>query len=94
MHPEIPRALLRTALAEYLGRTYRELVRAIGHVDVRNVRGTDGRKYQIEIEVIWDDQPGGAVRVLGAIDDGSLRAFLPLSDDFIMGADGQFMGKV
>jgi hypothetical protein len=58
------------------------------------MRGPDGREYQIEVEVMWDDQPGGAVRVLAAIDDGSFRAFLALSDDFIMGPDGQFIGKV
>ena len=94
MQAEIPRALLRTALAEYLARTYPELISEIGHVHVRTMRGPDGREYQIEVEVMWDDQPGGAVRVLAAIDDGSLRAFLPLSDDFIMGPDGQFIGKV
>jgi hypothetical protein len=90
MQAEVPRALLRTALAEYLARTYPELVREIGHVHVRSVHGTDGREYQIEVEVMWDDQPGGAVRVLAAIDDGSFRAFLPLCDDFLMSPDGRF----
>ena len=53
-----------------------------------SVRGTDGRDYQIEIEAEWDDQPGGAVRVVGAIDDGSFRTFLPLSAEFIVAPDG------
>ena len=94
MQEEIPRALLRAALAEYLVRTYPELMREIGHAHVRTVRGTDGREYQIEVEVMWDDQPGGAVRVLAAIDDGSFREFLPLCDEFVMSPDGRFVGKV
>ena len=28
-----------------------------------------------------------------AIDDGGLRAFAPLSDDFIMAPDGSFVGE-
>jgi hypothetical protein len=33
------------------------------------------------------------VHVLGAIDDGGLRAFVPLCDDFIMAPDGSFVGE-
>jgi hypothetical protein len=35
MQAEIHRALQRTALAEYLARTYPELISEIGHVHVR-----------------------------------------------------------
>jgi hypothetical protein len=93
MDEETARELLRAALTEYRARSYADLVRGIGRPDVRTTKGPDGREYQIEIEAMWDDRPGGAVRVIGAVDDGSWRAFLPLSDDFLMTPEGRFVGE-
>jgi hypothetical protein len=93
MESAIPEALLEAALAEHRSRSYRTLADGIGRVDLRKVRGADGREYQIEIEAEWDDRPGGAVRVVGAIDDGSFRTFLPLSAEFIVMPDGRLMGE-
>ena len=94
-HPdEVPRALLQDALARHRADSYGSLVAGIGRTHVRSVRGSDGRDYEIEIEMMWNDQPGGPVRVLGAIDDGSERAFLPISDDFIMDQHGRVVGAV
>jgi hypothetical protein len=75
-------------MLEHEALSYAALAARIGQVHARNVRGADGRDYQIEIEAEWDDQPGGAVRVVGAIDDGSFRNFLPLSAEFIVAPDG------
>jgi hypothetical protein len=88
MPAKIPRALLDAAMLEQQVKSYETLASAIGHVHVRSQRGSDGRDYQIEIEAEWDDQPGGAVRVVGAIDDGSFRDYLPLSAEFIVAPDG------
>ena len=88
MPAKIPRALLDAAMLEHQAKTYSALAGTIGRVDVRSARGSDGRVYQIEIEAEWDDQPGGAVRVVGAIDDGSFRDFLPISAEFIVAPDG------
>ena len=84
----VPRTLLQAAMLEHETLSYAELAGRIGQVHAHTQRGTDGRTYQIEIEAEWDDQPGGAVRVVGAIDDGSFRDFLPLSAEFIVGPDG------
>jgi hypothetical protein len=89
MSEHIARSLLHSALDEHRARSYAELVGRIGRPDVRTARGADGRDYQIEIEAMWDDQPGGVVRVLGAIDDGSFRAFLPLSEEFLLSPEGR-----
>lgn len=32
----------------------------------------------------WDHREGGAIRVLGTVDDGGWRAFRPLTEDFIV----------
>jgi hypothetical protein len=58
------------------------------------VQGASGVEYQIEVEVQWDDQPGGNIRVLAAIDDGSFRAaFSPVCDGFVLAPDGAFTGE-
>ncbi len=37
------------------------------------------------MQVIWDGKPNDDIRVMGLIDDGGWRAFIPLSEDFITG---------
>jgi hypothetical protein len=55
--------------------------------------GQSGNNYQIEIQAFWDDKPGGNIRVRGSIDDGGWSSLLPLTSDFIMAADGSFVGE-
>jgi hypothetical protein len=43
-------------------------------------RARTGVEYQVELTVLWDHKPNAAIRILGSIDDGGLRAFFPLSD--------------
>jgi len=82
------RALLRDHLEGYRRRAYGDLVALLGKPQIADLRGASGVTYQVEIEVHWDDRPGGAVRVLGAIDDGGWRAFNPLCEDFILAPQG------
>jgi hypothetical protein len=62
-------------------------------VETREVAAESGTTYQLENQVVWDDQAGGDVRVLVAVDDGGLSAFKPLTDDFILAPDGSFVGE-
>jgi hypothetical protein len=57
------------------------------------VTGRSGANYQIETQVFWDDRSRSYLRVLVSIDDGGLRAFFPLSDDFVVSRDGGFVDK-
>ena len=86
--------LLASHLAGYRERSYAELIalERAGPTTVE-VAGPSGTCYQIEVQVVWDGARGGDVRVLGAIDDGGWRAFMPLTDDFIMAPDGSFVGE-
>ncbi len=93
MDNEEARALLQNHLQAYRRRAYCELVALLGHPQVAELRGASGVKYQVEVEVHWDHRPGGAIRVLGSIDDGGWRAFKPLCDDFILAAGGTFVGE-
>lgn len=48
-------------------------------------------RYQVEMSVVWDDRPGGDIRVIVAADDGGWRAFVPKTDSFIIRPDGTFV---
>ena len=80
-------SLLDAHLDQYRKLPYAELAAKIGHEEFPEVVGPSGTEYQIEIQVCWDDKPGGDVRVLGAIDDGGLRAFMPLCSGLIVRTD-------
>jgi hypothetical protein len=91
---EEARCLLAESLAAYRGLSYAELVARVGHDAYLEVQGPSSAEYQIEIQFVWDDKPGGAVRVMAGIDDGSLRgAFRPVCEDFIMMPDGRLAGE-
>jgi hypothetical protein len=86
--------LLARELAEWRSRSYMDLASHIGkEPTTKEVVGSNGTKYQVEVQVFWDSKPKGELRVLGAIDDGGWRALSPLSDDFILSPDGSFVGE-
>jgi hypothetical protein len=87
------REILRTHLDEWRRRTYAELRSEVGASRQLQTTGQSGTQYQVDVQVRWDDKPNGDIRVLGGIDDGGWRAFAPLSEDFILGPDGKFVGE-
>jgi hypothetical protein len=93
MDKEEARPLLATEISAWRSRSYADLVGQMKEPSAFEVEGASGAKYQVEIEVFWDDKPGGNIRVICSIDDGGWRAFSPLSDDFIMAPDGSFVDE-
>ena len=87
------KALLQSHLQTYRARSYAELAALIDSVQVAQLAGAGGVEYQVEINFAWDDRAGGNIRVIGSIDDGGWRAFIPLCDSFIMAPDGTFVGE-
>ena len=69
--------LLNAKLDDYRKMPYTELVSNIDSNQVIEIVGLSGVEYQIEIQVMWDHKPNGDIRVMGAIDDGGLRAVGP-----------------
>jgi len=57
------------------------------------VSGPSGMTYQVETEAFWDSSKEGDLRVIVKVDDGGWRAFMPLSEDFILAPDGSFVGE-
>ena len=93
MDTDAARRILARELDRYRSMPHSALADLIGAVGAIEVDGGDGITYQIEIEILWDTSPGGDLRVIGSIDDGGWRAFVPLSDDFIMTPEGRFRGE-
>jgi len=77
-------AILNAQLARFS--SYFELLPFIAskRVETCEIRGASGTNYQVEIQCFWDDKSGGDIRVIGSIDDGGLRAFVPLTQDLLL----------
>jgi hypothetical protein len=93
MNTQEAQSLLSEYLAGYRNYSYDELQTRLREIDTYQVNGESGVQYQVEIQVFWDDKLQQNIRVIGAIDDGGWRAFLPLTDSFIMAPDGSFVGE-
>jgi hypothetical protein len=75
-------------LGEQLARfgSHTELVPLVEsrHVETLEVRGESGTAYQVEVQFFWDDVRRRIVRVVGSIDDGGIRAFVPLTETLLI----------
>lgn len=67
--------------------------RLLDSQDTFEVVGPSGTRYQVEVMAFWDSKKLRHLRVMVNIDDGGMRAFHPLTTDFIMAPDGQFVGE-
>ena len=77
------RKVLDEWLAKLRAVPYRELAARVDSVTYDEVARDSERSWQVEVQVLWDDAPDGNVRVTASIDDGGLRAFVPVSGDFV-----------
>jgi hypothetical protein len=65
--------------------TYQDWQKLIGESEVVETQVPSGVAYQIEWSAFWDAQPGGDIRVLVSIDDGSfVRSLIPLSTSLLI----------
>jgi len=86
--------ILDEELLHFRDKSYDELQNLMGSPTVIERKGASGVSYTIEIEMFWDNpkKAGGDLRVIGSIDDGKLLSSIrPLSSDFIMDPDGNFI---
>ena len=87
------RGIVVAESAKYRAKGYKDLLALLGHQDHYEVSGASGTLYQMEILAFWDDKPNGVLRVRGAIDDGGIRAYVPMIEDFLITPDGRFVGE-
>ncbi len=86
--------LLAPIVAEYRNRSHRDWIPLVsGEPIVSEIMAPDGTRCSVEISALWDEAPGGNIRVLFSIDDGGWRAWSPVSDCFIIAPDNNFVGE-
>ena len=89
MRKEDARAVLAAELAKLRGLSHPELVaRLLDREQTVEVVAASGTTYQVELQALWDDRPEGGLRVIGAVDDGGLRASVPVTDGFLVPPPG------
>lgn len=60
------RAVVSEQLRRYRAMSYKELQRLLKEQDCFRTRGASGVPYQIAVEAVWDNKPGGKPARLGA----------------------------
>ena len=85
------RELLTQHLASYKALPYDDLLRRVGDVETAELTGASGQTYQLEVVVFRDSD--SVLLVLGTIDDGGWRAFLPMTLDFLVRPGEQLQGE-
>ena len=86
-------SVLQGQLQPWRERFWVQLREEVGQSHRFEETAASGTRYQGSVQVFWDDKPDGAIRVMASIDDGGWRAFVPLTDDFILAPDGTFIGQ-
>ena len=72
--------------------SYPDLVAKIGKTKHQEFLAHDGSRYLLETEVFWDSKKGGDIRVMVCAEGGGVSAVFPVSDAFVMAADGTIAG--
>ena len=93
MNKEEAKSIIAAELEKYRSQQYEELIKIINESIAYEITTSGGICYQIEIQAFWDNKPNRNIRVMGSIDDGGIRAFVPLCDDFIKSPSGDFIGE-
>lgn len=93
MDSQEARAVLTEQLEPYRGMGYKALQRLLAEPDIFEVRGPSGASYRLQIEAVWDDRPGGNLRVFGLLDGvEGLGAYAPLTEEFTIASTGAIIG--
>ena len=93
MNREEARQVLAQVVSRYQARTYDDLLYLLDAPDTSDITAESGTNYQLEVQAVWDDEEGGSLRVVGSIDDGGLRAFLPITEDFVVDRSANSVGE-
>ena len=85
--------IIEQYLDTYRRISYSELVLKIGEQETFEGVSRDGEKYQIEIDFFFDDEKTNNLRVTGMISYSFITDFAPVSRDFIIAPNGNFIGE-
>ena len=94
MNREEALTILESQVRGLRSQTYEQLKQYPDGAVALEVLGSSGAQYQVEIEAVWDNKPESDLRILVSIDDGTLwSSIFPLTDDFIISPNGNFVGE-
>lgn len=93
MNKSEAKKVIAEELDAYRAKSYGELVELVGSPIAYEKAAASGSRYQVEIQVLWDSQPDGDIRIVGSVNDGGWRAFFPLTDDFVKSPSEEFVGE-
>ena len=80
-------AVLEAEMDRFRTESHEDLVHRIdGSPLTFERRGGSGVVYQLEMQFFWDDEPRRSVRILGSVDDGGWRSFVPITRSVIVTA--------
>jgi hypothetical protein len=85
--------LLEAQVEEWRLRSYVELSREVGHWRRFETTGPSGEHYEGHVQVFWQGPVHGPVKVIGSIDDGGWRTFVPLMTNFTVTPDGTVLSQ-
>ena len=89
MNDEEAKGILKAEVIKLRPGGYDGLVaRLAGKQEILEVVGLSGSTYHIEFEGFWGDEERENLRIVGSVDDGGGRAFLPLTDSFTIDPAG------
>lgn len=84
MNRTVASKVLADALLPWSKKSHTELTSLVGKRFHDTLRGIDGPPVQVEIEVLWDADAGGTIRVLAEVDAGGIRALFPWTDSVLV----------
>ena len=90
MTKQILRDILRAEIEKLKRVSYKNLPNLTREVEVREY-GEGASFYEIEVQAFYDDAETGTLRIIVAVDDGGLSAFMPLTDDFLITPSGELL---
>ena len=74
--------------------TFSEWTSLIGKPTTHTHISKNGIEYQVEINVYWDDEDGGDLRIIYSIDNGrSWRTFIPVTKSEILKANDRLSSQ-
>lgn len=91
MNSDEAATVLDQQLAAFVRRPYSELAALVDQPQTAQTVAASGTAYQLEFNVFYDSGAGGDLRIMGSIDDGGWRAFVPLTKSEIMKPTGELV---
>lgn len=83
MNAEEARQVLIEELEYFKNMAYMDLIDRVGENTAYEKIAPSGSFYQLEISILWDSNPQQAIRIIGSVDDGGFRAFIPLTESIL-----------